>query len=99
MQGSGGAKLATKQKGLTQALAEAKLSEQEKKTEDHMQLVIDAMKAKGVCMLYVAFFTFCYAVPALWIISGFTKPHSDDHLRNLTYSPWANSNANKPSAI
>ena len=39
-------------------------------------------------MLYVAFFTFCYAVPALWIISGFTQPHSEEHLKTLTYSPW-----------
>ena len=39
-------------------------------------------------MLYVAFFSFCYAMPALWIISGFTQPHSAEHLRNLTYSPW-----------
>ena len=33
-------------------------------------------------MLYVAFFTFCYALPTLWIISGFTQPHSDEHLKN-----------------
>ena len=39
-------------------------------------------------LLYVAFFSFCYAVPALWIISGFTQPHSDEHLKTLTYSPW-----------
>ena len=38
-------------------------------------------------MLYVAFFTFCYA-PTLWIISGFTQPHSAEHLKTLTYSPW-----------
>ena len=50
-------------------------------------------------MLYVAFFTFCYAVPALWIISGFTEPHSDEHLQKLTYSPWANSNPNEQSAV
>lgn len=49
-------------------------------------------------MLFVAFFTFCYAVPALWIISGFTKPHSDEHLRKLTYSPWSTSDPNKQSA-
>ena len=41
-------------------------------------------------MLYVAFLTFCYSVPALWIISGFTQPHSEEHLKNLTYSPWSN---------
>lgn len=40
-------------------------------------------------LLYVAFFSFCYALPALWIVSGFTAPHSDEHLQNLTYSPWA----------
>ena len=39
-------------------------------------------------LLYVAFFSFCYAVPALWIMSGFTQPHSDEHLKTLTYSPW-----------
>lgn len=39
-------------------------------------------------LLYVAFFSFCYALPALWIVSGFTKPHSDKYLDNLTYSPW-----------
>lgn len=39
-------------------------------------------------LLYVAFFSFCYALPALWIVSGFTTPHSDEHLQNLTYSPW-----------
>lgn len=39
-------------------------------------------------LLYVAFFSFCYALPTLWIVSGFTKPHSDEHLENLTYSPW-----------
>ncbi len=39
-------------------------------------------------LLYVAFISFCYAVPALWIISGFTQPHSDEHLKTLTYSPW-----------
>ena len=39
-------------------------------------------------MLYVAFFSFCYALPTLWIVSGFTQPHSDEHLENLTYSPW-----------
>ncbi|MDG1702645.1 MAG: sodium/solute symporter, partial [Pseudomonadales bacterium] len=39
-------------------------------------------------LLYVAFFSFCYALPTLWIVSGFTEPHSDEHLENLTYSPW-----------
>ena len=39
-------------------------------------------------LLYVAFFSFCYALPALWIVSGFTERHSDEHLANLTYSPW-----------
>ena len=39
-------------------------------------------------LLFVAFFSFCYAVVALWTISGFTQPHSQEHLRNLTYSPW-----------
>ncbi|MEC8438282.1 MAG: sodium/solute symporter [Pseudomonadota bacterium] len=39
-------------------------------------------------LLYVAFFSFSYAVPALWIMSGFTQPHSDEHLKTLTYSPW-----------
>ena len=40
-------------------------------------------------MLYVAFFTFCSALPTLWIISGFTQPHSAEHLKTLTYSPWS----------
>jgi SSS family solute:Na+ symporter len=40
-------------------------------------------------LLYVAFFTFCYALPTLWVISGFTQPHSDEYLKNLTYSPWS----------
>lgn len=40
-------------------------------------------------LLFVAFFSFCYALPALWIISGFTQPHSDEHLKTLTYSPWS----------
>lgn len=40
-------------------------------------------------LLYVAFFSFCYALPTLWIVSGFTEPHSDEHLENLTYSPWS----------
>lgn len=44
--------------------------------------------AMDLNLLYVAFFSFCYALPALWIISGFTQPHSDEYLRNLTYSPW-----------
>jgi SSS family solute:Na+ symporter len=39
-------------------------------------------------LLYVAFFSFCYALPTLWIVSGFTEPQSDEHLENLTYSPW-----------
>jgi SSS family solute:Na+ symporter len=39
-------------------------------------------------LLYVAFFSFCYALPTLWIVSGFTESHSDEHLENLTYSPW-----------
>lgn len=39
-------------------------------------------------LLYVAFFSFCYALPTLWIVSAFTEPHSDEHLENLTYSPW-----------
>ena len=53
MQGSFGCKVATKQNDLKQALAEAKLSA---KTEEHTQLMNDAMKAKGVCMFHVAFF-------------------------------------------
>lgn len=44
--------------------------------------------AMDLNLLYVAFFSFCYALPALWIISGFTQPHSDEYLRTLTYSPW-----------
>ena len=43
----------------------------------------------GVNMLYVAFITFIYALIALWVISGFTQPHSPEALAKLTYRPFA----------
>ncbi|MEM7003609.1 MAG: sodium/solute symporter [Pseudomonadota bacterium] len=43
----------------------------------------------GVNMLYVAFITFIYALIALWVISGFTQPHSPEVLAKLTYRPFA----------
>ncbi|MEM9620587.1 MAG: sodium/solute symporter [Pseudomonadota bacterium] len=43
--------------------------------------------ASGVNMLYVAFTSFVYALAALWIVSGFTAPSTQD-LSKLTYFPW-----------
>ena len=42
----------------------------------------------GVNMLYVAFSTFIYALLTLWVVSGFTQRHSDEHLETLVYAPW-----------
>ena len=83
MQGSVGSKLATKQKDLTNALAEAASIDPEKKAEDHAQLMKDAAAAKGTCMFYVAFFAALvfYRSPSMGIKSAegtATKKTSDD---------------------
>ena len=83
MQGSVGSKLATKQKDLTNALAEAASIDPEKKAEDHAQLMKDAAAAKGTCMFYIAFFAALvfYRSPSMGIKSAegtATKKTSDD---------------------
>ena len=72
MQGSVGSKLATKQKDLANALAEATSIDPEKKTEDHAELMKDAAAAKGTCMFYVAFFAALvfYRSPSMGIKSA-----------------------------
>ena len=72
MQGSVGSKLATKQKDLTNALAEAASIDPEKQAEDHAQLMKDAAAAKGTCMFYVAFFAALvfYRSPSMGIKSA-----------------------------
>ena len=72
MQRSVGSKLATKQKDLANALAEATSIDPEKKTEDHAELMNDAAAAKGTCMFYVAFFAALvfYRSPSMGIKSA-----------------------------
>ena len=82
MQGTVGSKLATKQKDLANALAEATeffassgqvvASGQVQKTEDHAQLMKDAAAAKGTCMFYVGFFAALvfYRSPSMGIKSA-----------------------------
>ena len=72
MQGTVGSKLATKQKDLTNALAEAASIDPEKQAEDHAQLMKDAAAAKGTCMFYVAFFAALvfYRSPSMGIKSA-----------------------------
>ena len=86
--GSVGGKLATKQKDLANALAEATSIDPEKKTEDQAELMKDAAAAKGTCMFYVAFFAALvfYRSPAMGINSAegaATKNNSDDVDVNL----------------
>lgn len=45
----------------------------------------------GTNMLYTAFYSFIYSLAALWVVSFFTEAHTDEHLENLTYTPWRRS--------
>jgi SSS family solute:Na+ symporter len=51
-------------------------------------VVASATSYAGVNMLYVAFSSFIYALCALWLLSGFTAPHSEKDLSKLTYVLW-----------
>ena len=53
----------------------------------------------GVNMLFVAFVSFIYALLSLLIVSGFTQPHSPEHLERLVYFPWGKKGAGKGSEI
>ena len=46
------------------------------------------LNLNGMNMLYVAFYSFCYALLAMAIFSRFTQRLSDDALNKVTYQPW-----------